>query len=107
MSPILAHFVGVLSAADDRIHRFPFRFYQRRYSASYAPAAVKHEPILHREYATMLTRRFVENADLQLRVESIPAAVRVGSPDEFGYYRIRTGVLSGVKEAPRAAENLG
>src|SRR5437016_5184271 len=26
--PILVHFVGIFAAADDRIHRFPFPFYQ-------------------------------------------------------------------------------
>jgi hypothetical protein len=41
----------------------PFVFYQRRYSASYAPAAAFHEPILHREYATTLIRPLhVENS---------------------------------------------
>jgi hypothetical protein len=60
------HFVGVLAAADDRIHRFPFRFYQRRYSPSYPPAAAKREPILHREYAATLTRPFGDNAGLAI-----------------------------------------
>ena len=36
---------------------FPLSFYQRRYSPSYAPAAAFHDPILHWEYATTLTRQ--------------------------------------------------
>jgi hypothetical protein len=40
----------------------PFVFISATAGTSYAPAAAKHEPILHREYATTSTCRFGEMA---------------------------------------------